>query len=54
MNSFISFYKTTQVDTEDLGEEKKIMMQDILDLMKDNSRIELRGFNKIVRCVLVE
>ena len=30
------------------------MIQDILDLMKDNSRIKLRGFNKIDRCVLDE
>ena len=30
------------------------MIQDILDLMKDNSRIELRGFNKIDRCVLAK
>ena len=28
--------------------------QDILDLMKDNSRIELRGFKKVDRCVLAE
>ena len=39
--------KTTQVDTENLGEGEKTMIQDILDLMKDNSRKELRGFNKI-------
>ena len=44
--------EATQVDTENLGEEEKTMIQDILDLMKDNSRIELRGFNKIDRCVL--
>ena len=30
------------------------MIQDILDLMKDNSRIELRGFNKTDRCVRTE
>ena len=30
------------------------MIQDILDLMKDNSGIELRAFNKIDRCVLAE
>ena len=30
------------------------MIQDTLDLMKDNSIIELRGFNKIDRCVLAE
>ena len=46
--------EATQVDTENLGEEEKTMIQDILDLMKDNSRIELRGFNKIDRCVLAE
>ena len=38
--------ETTQVDNENLGEEAKTMIQDILDLMKDNRRIELRGFNK--------
>ena len=46
--------EATQVYTENLEEEKKTMIQDILDLMKDNSRIELRGFNKIDRCVLAE
>ena len=30
------------------------MTQDILDLMKDNRKIELRGFNKIDRCLLNE
>ena len=30
------------------------MIQAILDLMKDNNRIELRGFNKIDRCLLAE
>ena len=30
------------------------MIQDILDLMKDNSTIELRGFNKIDRCELAK
>ena len=30
------------------------MIQDILDLMKDNGRIELRGFNKIDRRVRAE
>ena len=30
------------------------MIQDILNLMNDNSRIELRGFNKIDRCVLAK
>ena len=45
--------KATQVDTENLVEEKT-MIQDILDLMKDNCRIELRGFHKIDRCVLAE
>ena len=45
--------KVTQVDTENLGEEKT-MIQDILDFMKENSRVELRGFNKIDRCVLAK
>ena len=45
---------TKLVDTENLGEEEKAMTQDILDLMKDNSRIELIGFNKISRFVLAE
>ena len=43
-----------QVDTENLGEVEKTMIQDILNLMKINSRTELRGFNKIDRCVLAE
>ena len=30
------------------------MIQAILDLMKDDSKIELRGFNKIDRCILAE
>ena len=30
------------------------MIRDILDLMKDNSRIEIRRFNKIDRYVLTE
>ena len=34
--------ETTQVNTENLGEEEKTTIQDILDLMKDTSRIELR------------
>ena len=38
-----------QVNTENLGEEEKSMTQDILDLMKYNGTIELRGFNKIDR-----
>ena len=46
--------EATQIDTENLGEEEKTMIQDILDLMKDNSRIKLRGFNEIDRCVLAE
>ena len=46
--------EATQVDTENLGEEEETMIQDISDLMKDNSRIELRGFNKIDRCVLAK
>ena len=44
--------EATQVDTENLGDKEKTMIQDILDLMKNNSRIELRGFNKIDRCIL--
>ena len=46
--------KALQVHTDNLGEEEKTMIQAILYLMKDNSRIELRGFNKIDRCVLAE
>ena len=46
--------EATQVDTENLGEEEKIMIQDILNLMKENSRIELREFNKIDRSVLAQ
>ena len=46
--------KATQVDTQNLGEGEKTMIQNILDLMKDSSRIELRGFNKTDRCVLAE
>ena len=46
--------EATQVDTENLGEEEKTMIQDILDVMNDNSRIELRGFNKIDRFVLAK
>ena len=45
--------ETTQVDNENLGEEEKTMIQDILDLMKDISRIELRGFKK-TDCVRAE
>ena len=46
--------KPPRFGTENLGEEEKTMIRDILDLMKDNSRIELRGFNKINGCVLAE
>ena len=46
--------QATQADTEDLGEEEQTTIQNILDLMKDNIRIELRGLNKIDRCVLAE
>ena len=46
--------KVTQVDTQNLGDKEKTMIQDILDLMKNNSRIELRVFNKIDRCILAE
>ena len=45
--------EATQVGTEDLREEKTLI-QDILDLMKYNSTIELRRFNKFDRCVLAE
>ena len=30
------------------------MIQDIQDLMKGNSVIEIRGFDKVNRCVLAE
>ena len=46
--------ETTQVDTENLELEEKPMIHDILDLMKDNSRIEVRGFDKFNICVLAE
>ena len=46
--------EATHVDIENLTEEENTMIQDILDLMKDNSRIELRGFNKTDRCVLAK
>ena len=46
--------KATQVDTANLRGEMKTMIQDILDLMKDNCRIELRGSNKIDKCVLAK
>ena len=39
--------EATHVDKENLGEEDKTMIQVILDLMKNNSRIELRQFDKI-------
>ena len=35
--------EATQVDTENLGDEGKTMIQDILDLMRENTRIELRN-----------
>ena len=38
--------EANQVDTENLGVEEKTMMQDILDLMKGNSRTELRELIK--------
>ena len=44
--------EATLFDTENVGEEEKTMIQDIWDLMKGNSEIELRGFNKVGRCVL--
>ena len=41
--------KATQVDIENLvKEEKTKKIQDILDLMKDNSRIEIRGLTKLI------
>ena len=46
VNCFIRMkriYTRTKVDTEDLGEDQKTMIQDILHLLKDNSRTELRG-----------
>ena len=46
--------ETNQVDTENLGEEEKTKIQDIFDLMKNKSRIDLRGLNKIERCVRTE
>ena len=46
--------EANQADTGYLGDEKKTMKQDILDLMKGDCRIKLRGFKKIDRCVLVE
>ena len=47
--------EATLVDTENLGEEEEeTMIQDMLDLIKGNSRIELRRFNKIGRCLLDE
>ena len=45
--------EVTQVDTDNLGEDEKTMLHYTLDLMKDNSRIELREFTKIDRCVIV-
>ena len=35
--------EATQVDTENLQVEEKTMIQDILNLMEDNSGIEVRG-----------
>ena len=46
--------EATQVNTENLREQEKTIIQNVLDLMKGSSRIELRGFNKIDRCVLAE
>ena len=45
--------EVAQVNAQNLAEEKT-MIQDILDLMKDNRGIELRVFNKVDRCVLAE
>ena len=44
--------EATQVGTENLREEENNTIQDILDSMKDNSGIEIRGFNKVERRVL--
>ena len=46
--------KVTQVATVNVGEEKKNMIQDILDLNKGINRTELGRFNEIDRCVLTE
>ena len=35
--------EATQADTENFQVEEKTMIQDILNLMEDNSGIELRG-----------
>ena len=53
--------EATTADKENLGEEEKTMIQDILDLMKDNSRIELKhirtenitGTNVLKKAVIV-
>ena len=45
--------EVAQVNTQNLAEEKT-MIQDILDLVKDNRGIELRVFNKVDRCALAE
>ena len=42
---YIQENEATQVETENFGEEEKTMIQDLLDLMKDKSRMKL-GFNK--------
>ena len=44
--------EATQVDTENI--EQITMIQNMLDLMKANSGIELRGFNRVDRCLLVK
>ena len=46
--------KATQVDKENARQWDKTMIQNILDLMKSNNRMELRRFSKIDRCVIPE
>ena len=46
--------EATQADTENFQVEEKTMIQDILNLMEDNSGIELRGLKKVDRYVLAE
>ena len=46
--------EATNAHTENLGEEEKTMIWDILKLMKDNNGIELKWFNKVYGCVLAD
>ena len=39
--------KLPRLIQQNLGDEEKTMIQDILDLMTENSGIELRRFNKV-------